>query len=73
VAAGVARSLLPAEVTAEAIREEIRALREQPTYRDRARQVAQEIHRMPAPDDGLRLLERLAQERSPLIRDAVGR
>ena len=37
VSAGVARSLLPSEVTAEAVRGEIRALREQPAYIPRAR------------------------------------
>jgi len=72
VAAGVARSLLPAAVTAEAVRDEIRALREQSGYLERARQVAREIEQMPAPEQGVRLLERLERERSPLTHDAAG-
>jgi UDP:flavonoid glycosyltransferase YjiC (YdhE family) len=73
VGARVARSLLPSELTAEAVRGEIRALRVEPAYRLRAEEVAREIDAMPPPEEGVRLLERLAQERRPLTRHAVHR
>ncbi|HVL99775.1 MAG TPA: glycosyltransferase [Egibacteraceae bacterium] len=68
VAAGVARRLLPHEVTAEAVRTAVLALLRQPTYRRRSREVAEEIARMPHPAEAVRLLERLAEERAPLTR-----
>ena len=71
VAAGVARSLPPSEVTAEAVRAEVQALREDAAYRERARTIAREIEAMPGPEHGVRLLERLAHERAPVSRDAV--
>ena len=66
VSAGVARRLLPAEVTAERVRGAIRALQEDPSYRERAREVARESEEMPGPEEGARLVERLARERRPL-------
>jgi UDP:flavonoid glycosyltransferase YjiC (YdhE family) len=71
VAAGVGRSLLPSEVNAEAVRAAVRALREDRGYGERARALAREIEAMPGPEHGVRLLERLAQERMPLRGDAV--
>ena len=73
VAAGVARSLLPSEVNAEAVRTEVHALREDSGYGERARALAREIEAMPGPEHGVGLLERLAHERRPLTRDAVHR
>ncbi len=73
VSAGVARRLLPSEVTAAAVRRDIHALREETSYGERARHVAHEIEGMPGPEDGVRLLERLARERAPLTRAAAGR
>lgn len=70
VAAGVARAILPAEVGADSVRRELRALRE-PRYRERAEQVRHETERMPPPEQGVALLERLAHEHSPLSRGAV--
>jgi UDP:flavonoid glycosyltransferase YjiC (YdhE family) len=66
VTAGVARSLLPAEVTPGAVRGAVRALIDEPTYAERARSVASEIAAMPGPADGVRLVEQLARERRPL-------
>jgi len=66
VGAGVGRALEPADVDAESIRREMRALREQPRYLARARQVAEETERMPPPEHGVELLERLARERTAL-------
>ncbi|MDQ3974646.1 MAG: glycosyltransferase [Actinomycetota bacterium] len=71
VDAGVGRRLLPSEVTAEAVRREIRTLLEQPGYRERCRRIAKEVEDMPGPEDGVRLLERLARERRPLTRAAL--
>ncbi len=65
-AAGVGRSLLPGEVTPEAIRAAVRALMDDPAYRERAQHVAREIEAMPGPEHGARLVERLARERRPL-------
>jgi UDP:flavonoid glycosyltransferase YjiC (YdhE family) len=65
-AAGVGRQLLPGEVTAEAVRREVRALLDEPAFRQQARRVQQEIEAMPGPEQGVVLLERLAAERQPL-------
>jgi len=73
VAAGVARRLLPAEVTPESVRTSIRALLEDTGYRDSARHVASEIETMPGPEQAVELVERLARERAPLTRPAVRR
>ncbi len=66
-AAGVGRSLLPGQVTAEAVRTELRALLDDPGYRERARGIADEIAAMPGPAKGVALVERLAEERKPLV------
>ncbi len=66
-AAGVGRSLLPGDVTADAVRAELRALLDDPGYRQRAGRIAAEIAAMPGPDDGVRLVERLAEERKPQV------
>jgi UDP:flavonoid glycosyltransferase YjiC (YdhE family) len=66
VAAGVARRLLPDEVDAEAIRREVRTVLHDPALRAAARGVAQELADMPGPDEGVRLIEQLAEERRPL-------
>jgi UDP:flavonoid glycosyltransferase YjiC (YdhE family) len=71
VGAGVARSLMPAEVTADAVRAAVRALIDEPSYRERARAVAGEIEAMPGPEHGARLVEQLARERRPLAHSAT--
>ncbi len=71
VAAGVARSLRPDEVTAAAVAAAVRALLHQPSYRERARLVAGEIEAMPGPEHGVRLVEQLARERRPLTHAAA--
>ena len=67
-AAGVGRQLLPGEVTAEAVRRDVRALLDDPALAARARLVQAELEAMPAPEVGVELLERLATERQPLPR-----
>lgn len=68
VTAGVARRLLPAEVTADAVRNATLALLQRPDYRQRSRDVAEEIAAMPHPAERVSLLERLVEERAPLTR-----
>lgn len=69
-AAGVARTLLPGDVSAETVRRGIRALLSEPAYGQRARDVAAEIAAMPPPAERVDLLERLAAERTPRSRAA---
>lgn len=71
--AGAARALTNAELNPEAVRTEVRTLLRDPTYRQAARRVAADIAAMPGPAEGVRLLERLAEERRPLVRRLSGR
>ena len=48
---GAGRVLIPGEVTAEAVREGVLALLEEPSYRERAAALAAEIAAMPAPEE----------------------
>ncbi len=73
VAAGVARCLLPAQVSPESVRTSLRALLEDRAYRDRAHQLAREMEEMPGPERGVELVERLARERRPLTHPALQR
>jgi UDP:flavonoid glycosyltransferase YjiC (YdhE family) len=73
VAAGVARHLLPPEVTAQAVGAEVRRLLDDPSFRESGRRLAGEIEAMPGPEDGVRLLERLAEERRPILRTSARR
>ena len=50
-AAGAARTIMPVDVTAAAIRAGVRAVLDEPEYRRCARQLAGEIAAMPAPSD----------------------
>jgi UDP:flavonoid glycosyltransferase YjiC (YdhE family) len=70
VAAGVARRLLPGEVTPQAVGAEVGRLLDDPAYRDAGARLAAEIDAMPGPTEGVRLLERLAEERRPILRAA---
>jgi MGT family glycosyltransferase len=70
VAAGLARRLLPAEVTADAVRRGTRLLLDDPGYGEKAQILAREIEAMPGPEDGVRLLEQLAHDRRPVVRPA---
>ena len=71
VAAGVGRALLPGEVTADAVRREVRALLDEPSLKAQARKVQQELASMPGPERGVALIERLARERQPVPRGAT--
>ncbi len=71
VAAGVARTLQPGEVTPQTVRAAVRALIADAAYRDRAGRVAQELEEMPGPEHGVKLVEQLALERRPLTRSVA--
>lgn len=60
--AGVARQLKPGEVTADAVRRDIRALLGDAGYHDRAAVVANEIAAMPEPAEGVRAVTQLVQQ-----------
>lgn len=66
-AAGVGRTLMPGQVGAESVRTELRALLDDPGYRERAGRLAAEIAAMPGPAEGVGLVERLAEERKPRV------
>jgi MGT family glycosyltransferase len=72
VSAGVGRALLPGHVDAASVRREVVALLTDPTYRRAARRIQDEQAAMPPPAAGVTLLERLAEERAPLVRQEVG-
>ena len=71
VAAGVARRLLPDEVSADAVRREVRTLLDEPSLRAAARKVQDEIAMMPGPERGVELLEQLAARREPVPSTAM--
>ena len=71
VNAGVGLAIGPADVSVSSIRRDMRELRENPRFRERALQVARETEQMPPPEHGVELLERLARERGPLLRPRV--
>lgn len=66
VSVGAARRLLPSEVSAAAVAQEVETLLEDSRYRDRAVQVSQEMKLMPTAREAVRLLEQLERERRPL-------
>jgi UDP:flavonoid glycosyltransferase YjiC (YdhE family) len=70
VQAGVGRRLLPDEVSAEAVRREVRLLLGEWSYREAGEAVAGELAAMPGPEAGVALVERLARERQPLTTGA---
>ena len=64
-AAGVARSIMPSEISVERVRSDVAALLDEPSFRRRAQGVAAEIEAMPSPADGVRLLEELVSDPVP--------
>ncbi|MDP9452176.1 MAG: glycosyltransferase [Actinomycetota bacterium] len=65
-AAGVARSVSKCDLEPERLRGEVRLLLDDRAYRERARDLQQEIRDMPAPDDFVEVLEQLARTREPV-------
>jgi MGT family glycosyltransferase len=58
--------VVPDRLTPEDVREAVRAVLTQPAYRDHARRLQAEIAALPAFEQGVRLLERLARSKTPL-------
>ncbi len=57
--AGVGKALWPHEVSAEAVRRDVRALLDEPGFRETAGRLRQEIDAMPSPAEVVGALERL--------------
>lgn len=66
-ALGVGRVIGPDERTPEAIRATVRAVLADPTYRQNAERLRDEMAALPGPEHAVRLLERLAAEKRPLL------
>jgi UDP:flavonoid glycosyltransferase YjiC (YdhE family) len=71
VSRGAGRSLLPGEISPGSVRQEMQYLLEEPGYRSAARQIRDEFRLMPGPEEAVALLERLADERAPLVSEAI--
>jgi MGT family glycosyltransferase len=61
------RVIGPGERTVEAIEAATRNVLEDPSYRENAHQVRDEIAALPGPEYAVELLERLARERAPIL------
>jgi UDP:flavonoid glycosyltransferase YjiC (YdhE family) len=57
--AGAGKALWPQDVSAAAVRRDVRALLDEPGFREAAGQLRQEIGAMPAPAEVVGVLERL--------------
>ncbi|HEX8820549.1 MAG TPA: glycosyltransferase [Archangium sp.] len=66
---GVARVVEPDALTPEAIRQHVRELLKDGSYRERARRFQAESLALPGIEHGVALLERLAREKQPIPRD----
>ena len=64
---GVGRVIQPDELSPEAVRQAVRAMLADPTYRKNATQLRDEMVALPGPEHGVALLERLAVEQRPLV------
>lgn len=68
VASGAALALAPDEVGAQPVRQAIRRLLGEPSFAEAAGDIAAELAAMPGPAAGVALLERLADDATPLTR-----
>jgi len=64
---GVGVVIEPGEHTPEAIRAAVRAVMDNPSYRQKAEHVRDEMVALPGPEYAVALLERLAVEKQPLL------
>jgi UDP:flavonoid glycosyltransferase YjiC (YdhE family) len=64
-ALGVSRAIAPSERTPEAIREAVRAVLQDSSYRVHAEDLSAEMHALPGPEHVVELLARLALDRVP--------
>lgn len=68
---GLARMVPPEELTAERIRDAVRAVLQDPSYRANLQRIRAEIRAQPGPDLAVGLLECLAADREPQARPAA--
>ncbi|MEO8716115.1 MAG: nucleotide disphospho-sugar-binding domain-containing protein, partial [Acetobacteraceae bacterium] len=66
-ALGVGVVIEPHERTPEAIRAAVRAVMDDPSYRQAAEHMRDEMAALPGPEHAVELLERLVAERQPLL------
>lgn len=70
-ALGIAQALDPVEATPESVRAAVNAVLEDPTYRQAVERLRDEIAALPEIVQAVPLLERLAVEQRPLVRQAL--
>jgi UDP:flavonoid glycosyltransferase YjiC (YdhE family) len=63
-ALGIGRAVAPAERTPEAIRDAVRSLLNDPSYRARAQELSAEMHALPGTERFVELLTGLARNRA---------
>ena len=66
-ALGLGRVVPAAELTPEAVREAVRAVLADPTYRRNTERLRDEMAALPGPEHAVALLERLAREKRPIL------
>jgi UDP:flavonoid glycosyltransferase YjiC (YdhE family) len=71
-ALGLGRRIGPEERSPEIIRERLRDVLADPTYRATARQFADEMAALPGVDHAVQLLERVQRDRKPMPRNVIG-
>jgi UDP:flavonoid glycosyltransferase YjiC (YdhE family) len=64
---GVSRSLDPGELAPDAVRDIVLDVLESPSYRERAERLRDEFDCLPGPEFAVELLERLAEDKAPII------
>jgi UDP:flavonoid glycosyltransferase YjiC (YdhE family) len=67
-ALGVGRAIQPGALTPQLVRNTTKEVLENPSYRQNARRVQQEMHSLPGVEHAVELLEQLAAEKKPLSR-----
>jgi UDP:flavonoid glycosyltransferase YjiC (YdhE family) len=60
------------ELTPQSIRDAVRTVLHDPSYRQAARRIAQELRGQPGPEHAAHLLTRLAREKQPILTDDQG-
>jgi UDP:flavonoid glycosyltransferase YjiC (YdhE family) len=64
---GVARVVDPEQLTPEVIRQHVREMLKDGSYRERARRFQAESQALPGLERGVALLEQLAREKQPMV------
>lgn len=66
-ALGVGRVISPSDLSPEKVREEVSVVLGDGQYKHNALRIQAEMHALPDVDYGVRLLQRLAAERKPIV------